>query len=100
MSSLLVPVRGRTSRTASSALERARLALVPVRVSRAPKAPFAVLVLAVLGAGVVGLLMFNTHMQQGSFYATSLQARADALTARDHRLRTRCARRGDARGER
>ncbi|MCW2752961.1 MAG: hypothetical protein JWQ32_372 [Marmoricola sp.] len=87
MSSLLSPARGtRLPRTASSAVERARLALVPVRVSRAPRAPFAALVLAILGAGVVGLLMFNTHMQQGAFYATSLQNRADALTAREQSL--------------
>jgi len=53
---------------------------------RAPRAPFAVLVFAILGAGVVGLLMFNTHMQQGSFYATRLQVRADELTARKQSL--------------
>jgi cell division protein FtsB len=50
---------------------------------RAPRAPFAVLVIALLAGGVVGLLMFNTHMQQVSFRATALQARADALTARE-----------------
>jgi hypothetical protein len=43
-------------------------------------------VFAILGAGVVGLLMFNTHMQQASFYATRLQARADDLTAREQKL--------------
>ena len=30
-----------------------------------------------LAAGVVGLLMFNTHMQQASFNATALQDRVD-----------------------
>jgi hypothetical protein len=45
-----------------------------------------VLVFAILGAGVVGLLMFNTHMQQASFYATRLQQRADVLTARQQAL--------------
>jgi hypothetical protein len=30
--------------------------------------------------------MFNTHMQQASFYATRLQARADDLTARQQKL--------------
>ncbi len=86
MSSLLSPARVRMPRPASSAVERARLALVPVRVTRAPRAPFAALVLGVLAAGIVGLLMFNTHMQQGAFYATSLQAKADALTAREQSL--------------
>jgi hypothetical protein len=86
MSQARVRVQRPASRTAVAAVERARLALVPVRVTRAPRMPFAVLVFAVLGAGVVGLLMFNTHMQQGSFYATRLQARADTLTAREQSL--------------
>lgn len=64
-----------------TAVERARLALVPVRRVDAPRAPFAVLVFLILGAGVVGLLMFNTQMQQDSFYATKLQHQADKLTA-------------------
>jgi hypothetical protein len=39
-------------------------------------------VFAILAAGVVGLLMFNTLMQQGAFYATRLQRHAEDLTAR------------------
>jgi hypothetical protein len=84
MSELTSPIR--TSRPAPSALERARLALVPVRVANAPRAPFAVLVFLLLGAGVVGLLMFNTQMQQDSFYATRLQHQADRLTAQQESL--------------
>ncbi|HEX4189767.1 MAG TPA: hypothetical protein VHZ06_02130 [Marmoricola sp.] len=80
------PSRIRTARTAAAAVERARLALVPSRQVNAPRAPFAVLVLVVLAAGVVGLLMFNTHMQQSSFYATRLQQRADSLEARREAL--------------
>jgi hypothetical protein len=81
----------RTSRPAPgaferSAVERARLALVPVRRVNTPRAPFAVLVFLILGAGVVGLLMFNTQMQQDSFYATSLQKQADNLTAQRESL--------------
>jgi hypothetical protein len=86
MSSLTSPAKARVQRTAIAAVERARLSLVPVRRARAPRAPFAVLVLAVLAAGVVGLLMFNTHMQQASFYATSLQQQADDLTAQRQKL--------------
>lgn len=81
MSTLSSPARAWSPRTASAAVERARLALVPTRRSQAPRAPFAVLVLLLLAAGVVGLLMFNTHMQQASFHATALQKRADQLTA-------------------
>lgn len=78
--------RARFPRTARAAVERARLSVVPVRRSRAPRMPFAVLVFLILGAGVVGLLMFNTHMQQQSFYATSLQTRSDDLVARQQAL--------------
>ena len=85
MSSLVSQARARAPRLAEAAV-KARLTLVPARSARAPRAPFAVLVFAILGAGVVGLLMFNTHMQQASFYATRLQARADDLTARKQSL--------------
>lgn len=86
MSELWDQARSRAPRFAEAAVERARLTLVPARSARAPRAPFAVLVFAILGAGVVGLLMFNTHMQQASFYATRLQQRADDLTARQQAL--------------
>jgi hypothetical protein len=86
MSTLVSQARARAPRFAESAVERARLSLVPVRRTRPPRAPFAVLVFAILGAGVVGLLMFNTHMQQASFYATRLQQQADDLTARQQAL--------------
>lgn len=80
MSSLTSPGRVRAPRTAA-AVERARLALVPVPAVGAPRAPFAVLVALILGAGVVGLLMFNTQMQQASFRATELSDRARTLAA-------------------
>jgi hypothetical protein len=86
MSSLVSQARARAPRLAEAAVEKARLTLVPARSTPAPRTPFAVLVFAILGAGVVGLLMFNTHMQQASFYATRLQTRADDLTARQQKL--------------
>jgi hypothetical protein len=86
MSSIVSQARARAPRLAEAAVEKARLTLVPSRRAPAPRAPFAVLVFAILGAGVVGLLMFNTHMQQASFYATRLQQRADDLTARQQKL--------------
>jgi hypothetical protein len=86
MSTLVSQARARAPRLAEAAVERARLTLVPARSPRSPRAPFAVLVFVILGAGVVGLLMFNTHMQQASFYATRLQRQADDLTARQQAL--------------
>lgn len=87
MSSILAnPARLRLPKGARNAVERARLTVVPVRRTRAPRMPFAVLVGLILGLGVVGLLLFNTHMQQQSFYATSLQTKADALVAKQQSL--------------
>lgn len=76
-------------RVMTAAVERARLTVVPTRSlarSQAARTPFAVLVIALLVSGVVGLLMFNTHMQQTSFATTALQQRADALSAQEQSL--------------
>lgn len=79
----------RLPRFAEAAVERARLTVVPARSlgrTQAARTPFAVLVLLVLAGGVLGLLMFNTQMQQTSFTATALQDRATDLTARKQAL--------------
>ena len=82
--------RTRVPRFAEAAVERARLTVVPPRRSlgrtQAARTPFAVLVLVMLAAGVVGLLMFNTNMQQASFKATALQERVNVLTAKEQAL--------------
>lgn len=45
----------------------ASLRLVPTPGRRAPKSAFVALVVAILGAGLVGLLLLTTSMQQGAF---------------------------------
>lgn len=77
----------RLPRFAEEAVERARLTVVPRRRPAPPRVPFAILVGLVLLGGVVGLLMFNTHMQQNSFAVTAQQARASQLHAREQQLR-------------
>ena len=70
-----------------AAVERARLTVVPHRRRvRAPRMPFVTLVSVVLLGGIVGLLCFNTQMQQASFAATTLEERAANLTAREQTL--------------
>lgn len=86
MSSPAVQIRSRGSRIASAAVERARLSVVPRARTRAPKVPFVTLVSLVLLSGVVGLLLFNTSMQQSSFAATSLEEQATNLAAREQTL--------------
>ena len=82
--------RTRVPRFAEAAVERARLTVVPPRRAigrtQAARTPFAILVISMLVAGVVGLLMFNTNMQQASFKATALQERVNVLTAKEQAL--------------
>ena len=89
MSTLMTQARSRVPRFAESAVERARLTVVPQRMlvrTHAARTPFVALVLAILAGGVVGLLMFNTNMQQSSFTATALQQEVTALTAKEQKL--------------
>lgn len=98
MSSPVAQIRSRmpriaeaTSRLAgahlsTSAVERARLTVVPRGRTRASRMPFVALVSMLLLGGVVGLLLFNTSMQQASFAATALESQATTLTARQQAL--------------
>lgn len=80
-------VRSRVPRLAEAAVERARLTVVPRRTQRAARVPFVSLVSLLLVTGVVGLLLFNTNMQQASFVATSMEQHAATLTAKEEALR-------------
>ncbi|WP_148614689.1 hypothetical protein [Nocardioides rubriscoriae] len=71
-----------------AALDRARLAVVPRLRSRAPRVPFVMLVSVLLLTGVVGLLLFNTSMQQASFTASRLEDESKVLAAREQALTT------------
>lgn len=86
MSSPAVTLRSRMPRVAREAVERARLTVVPHRHVKAARMPFVMLVSLVLLGGVVGLLLFNTSMQQASFAATSLEEQATNLAAREQTL--------------
>jgi hypothetical protein len=48
--------------------------------------PFLLVVSMLAVGGIVGLLLFNTSMQQASFAATSLQHQADTLEAQQQTL--------------
>jgi hypothetical protein len=78
---------GRARAPFDAAVERARLTVVPHRrPARAPRMPFVTLVSVVLLGGIVGLLCFNTQMQQASFTAATLEERAANLSAREQTL--------------
>jgi len=82
-----VPLRRRVPSIAGQAVTRARLTVVPRRRTQTPRVPFVTLVTLILVGGVVGLLLFNTSMQQASFAASSLEDQARTLTAREQTLR-------------
>jgi cell division protein FtsB len=79
--------RSRVPRIAGAAVERARLTVVPrTRAVRAARVPFVLFVSLILLMGVVGLLMFNTSMQQATFALDTYQERAVSLAAREEQL--------------
>src|SRR3954453_3534117 len=87
MSSTAPALRARVPRLAGAALERARLTVVPKRKRRhSSPVPFLVVVSMLAVGGIVGLLLFNTSMQQASFAATDLQHQADTLEAQQQTL--------------
>lgn len=84
------PLTGASTRRAprlwEAATERARLTVVPAGRTRVPRTRFVVVVMLVLVTGVVGLLMFNTSLQQASFTTTALEDKAERLAARQQTL--------------
>jgi hypothetical protein len=87
MSSPAVQIRSRVASIGEAAVTRSRLNVVPRRVTRAPRVPFVFLVSMILLTGVVGLLLFNTSMQQASFTANRLEKQAATMAAHEESLR-------------
>ena len=86
MSTPALQLRSRVPRIAEAAVERARLTVVPRRRTSAARMPFVMLVSLVLLLGVIGLLLFNTSMQQAAFATTALENQATTLSARQQTL--------------
>jgi len=57
-----------------------------------PRAPFVLLVVAILAVGLVGLLLLNTSLQQGSFAIHDLARQTSALEERQTALEQQVAR--------
>ena len=86
MSSPVPQLRARVPRIAEAAVERARLTVVPRRRTGPARVPFVALVSLLLLGGVIGLLLFNTSLQQASFATTALEKQATTLAAREQKL--------------
>jgi hypothetical protein len=65
---------------------RPGLAVINGFAGRRSVVPFAVLVLAVLGAGLVGLLLLNTALDRGAFEIQAAQKRQSQLTDQQQEL--------------
>lgn len=76
-------------------LPRPRLTVVPKLAAPARRLPFVVLVIAVLAAGLVGLLLLNTSMERGAYRVTALRAESVALSAQQQQLQLQVAALGD-----
>ncbi|MGP3921645.1 MULTISPECIES: FtsB family cell division protein [unclassified Streptomyces] len=64
-------VRGRAARLAR---------LVPARSGPAPRMPFVLLVVLLLGSGLITLLLLNSSLNQGSFKLSKLKRETTELT--------------------
>jgi hypothetical protein len=74
--------------------ERPHIEVVPdtgAAPSTPSRAPFVLLVLAVLGIGLVGLLMLNTSLQQGAFLVHELETSTAELDEREAVLEQKVA---------
>lgn len=82
---------GRSRVWRGAGLPRPRLTVVPKVVAKAPRVPFVVLVVAVLGAGLVGLLLLNTSLERGAYQETALRDQAAQVTLRQQDLQMQVA---------
>lgn len=97
MTTTTQPISTATARAAARlglvgvSLPRPRLTVVPRLVRRTRHVPFVVLVVAVLAAGLVGLLLLNTSMERGAFQVTSMRDQTAALSVRQQALELQVA---------
>ncbi|MDT9681546.1 cell division protein FtsL [Streptomyces sp. TRM76323] len=71
------PLKGRAARLAR---------FVPSGPNTAARTPFVLLVVVLLGGGLIGLLLLNTSLSQGSFKLTELKRKTTELTDEEQAL--------------
>ena len=91
MSTVLGPSRSSVARPVTRP-PRPRLRVVDEAPFRPPRMPFVLFVVVLLVAGLVGLLLLNTGLQQGTFRVTALTKQAQDLRDQqeglEHQVRT------------
>lgn len=88
------PPRRRPSRP-GAAPSRARLTALPAPRAHAPRAPFVLLVVVLLGLGLLALLLLNTASAQDAFRLSDLQRQSKALADQQQSLTQQAANLGD-----
>ncbi|HEU4948324.1 MAG TPA: hypothetical protein VFT31_14330 [Kribbella sp.] len=87
MSTVFSTAKARVTTAAQSASRpEPKLRIVYGAPFRPPRMPFVLFVVAVLGAGLVGLLLLNTELQRGTFQVTALNQQADQLRDQQEQL--------------
>jgi cell division protein FtsB len=88
MSTVFGTAKARVSATQPAPASRAepKLRVVYGAPFRPPRMPFVLFVVAVLGAGLVGLLLLNTELQRGTFQVTALNQQAGQLRDQQEQL--------------
>lgn len=80
MSALWAPAPSRKESAPAPEVQRPRLRAVPRAKPRLARVPFILVLIAIFGAGMTGLLMLNTTLQNQAFEASTLNRQATELT--------------------
>lgn len=91
MSPVAAPVRKPAPRKAPAKPARPNLRVVAPVPSRAPRAPFVLFAMALVGSGLVALLFLNTVVAQDAFTIHDLGSSISELDEREQRLRQEIA---------
>src|SRR5688500_18215975 len=86
MSTVFSPSKARVTPAQPATRSEPKLRVVYGAPFRPPRMPFVLFVVALLAAGLVGLLLLNTELQRGTFQVTSLNTQADQLRDQQEQL--------------
>ncbi|GAA5196823.1 hypothetical protein GCM10023322_66680 [Rugosimonospora acidiphila] len=87
----LAPVNAPAPASTKRAGERGRLRVAPPVPVSAPRAPFVALVLVVVVAGVLGILVLNTKINENAFRLSHLQDQQNTLDEQEQQLNEQLA---------
>ena len=86
MSTVFSPSKARVTPAAPVKKQEPKLRIVYGAPFRPPRMPFVIFVVSLLAAGLVGLLLLNTSLQQGSFHLAEFERSTTELRDRQQAL--------------